>query len=523
VTNGKGHLFVIHGNLLELACDAVLVPSDVVMKVEDYWERWKLDRQTLRSLWKPGGRVSEATVVDGQRVRYLDIGSVPSLADLDWLRDGIKAGLAAAVKDFEANPEALHNRERPLLAMPLVGVGQGGFNEKRGEALAMLLEEAQVAADSGLDVAIVCFHRSDYAALQSKRWRVEDGPGQLAPELVTAADDLGRGVKGGEVALFLGAGVSQAAGLPTWGELLKRMAERAPGGLALSPEFQRLVDEAPERAGTMLKDALGEAFEDVLVAALGAERYAVSHGLLASLRVGEVLTTNIDQLYEKAAEMPFGRQLSVLPWGHVPGRPPWLLKIHGDLKNRDLVFTKEDYDNYAVQHRPLGAVVQSLLITRHLVFVGYSLRDRDFVELANEVAAILARSKAAHTQIGTVLTLTEPTQERATQWADSFRILSAGDDDPEITNADGRLLEIFLDRMAWRAAEDEWSWILDDRFIHLLEEGEDRKFAEILKHLQIPESAKWNALREVLKSYGARSTGGKSETVSDRNDRSVER
>jgi hypothetical protein len=266
--------------------------------------------------------------------------------------------------------------------------------------------------------------------------------------------------------------------------------------------------EAPEDAGSMLKEALGEAFEDVLVEALGAERYAVSHGLLASLKVGEVLTTNIDQLYEKAAEMPLEGQLSVLPWGRVPGRPPWLLKMHGDVENGDLVLTKEDY---ATRHRPLGSVVQSLLITRHLVFVGYSLRDSDFIELANEVAAILARSEAAHTRIGTVLTLTEPPQERTTQWAGSFRILSVGDDDPEITNADGRLLEIFLDRMAWRAAEDEWSWILDDRFLHLLEDGDDRKFADTLKHLPIPESPKWSALRQLRKSYGMRTADGKAE------------
>ena len=34
---------------------------------------------------------------------------------------------------------------------------------------------------------------------------------------------------------------------------------------------------------------------------------------------------------------------------------------------------------------------------------------------------------------------------------------------------------------------DEWSpWILDDRFLHLLEDGDDRKFADALKHFRFP-------------------------------------
>ena len=162
----------------------------------------------------------------------------------------------------------------------------------------------------------------------------------------------------------------------------------------------------------------------------------MTHGLLASLRVGEVLTTNIDQLYERAAKVPLGR-LSVLPWRRMPGRPPWLLKMHGDLgKMQDLVITREDYADYDRNHGPLGAVVQALLITRHLVFIGYSLRDKNFVKLANEVAATLNRSDAKHRLIGTVLALTNASMDKTPQWEGSFDILSVGDDDPQITNVE---------------------------------------------------------------------------------------
>jgi NAD-dependent SIR2 family protein deacetylase len=340
--------------------------------------------------------------------------------------------------------------------------------------------------------------------LQSRRWGAIGAGSLLGTDLDDIADRLGQDVKQGGVALFLGAGVSRAAGLPTWQDLLTRLA---PEELRSSPEFQDWVDYDPPRGASRLKEVLGNDFDGALRAALSTDSYGLTHGLLASLRVGEVLTTNIDQLYELAAVVPLlPKKLSVLPWKRMPDRPPWLLKMHGDLDNADLVFTEEDYTNFEKDHGALGAVLQALLITRHLVFVGYSLRDKNFVDLAKEVATTLVLSGAPHTLIGTVLTLTDAPGDSSTPWGDSFQTFSVGDNDPEITNADGRRLEIFLDRVAWRAAEDEWSWILDDRYWHLLEDGKERTFAEALKDLQIPKAAKWNALRELLTDYGLKTS-----------------
>ena len=69
----------------------------------------------------------------------------------------------------------------------------------------------------------------------------------------------------------------------------------------LSPEFQHWVADDPPRGASRLKEVLGNDFDGALRAALSTDSYGLTHGLLASLRVGEVLTTNIDQLYELAA------------------------------------------------------------------------------------------------------------------------------------------------------------------------------------------------------------------------------
>jgi hypothetical protein len=129
------------------------------------------------------------------------------------------------------------------------------------------------------------------------------------------------------------------------------------------------------------------------------------------------------------------------------------------------------------------------------------------VKLANEVAAVLVRSETKNRRIGTVLTLTDASMDRIPQWENSFETLPIGDNDPQITNVATRLLEIFLDRVAWRAAEDEWSWILDGRYGQLLDDSE-RDFAKVLEQLKVPESPKWKALRELLSDYGLKEKGG---------------
>ena len=103
--------------------------------------------------------------------------------------------------------------------------------------------------------------------------------------------------------------------------------------------------------------------------------------------------------------------------------------------------------------------------TGHLVFAGYSLRDSDFNELAVEVANALQRSGTSHRRIGTVLSLA-PMSTATIALAD-IKVVNVGDDDPEEGPADAWLLEIFLDQMAWRAAEGESSWVLDDRYARL--------------------------------------------------------
>ncbi len=491
----RGHVFVAHGDLLELACDSVLVPTDENFHVGRHWNRWKLSPEDAAQIqWR--GRVTEPVTIGDQQVRYVKTGADRPEQDVKWLREGVGAALAAAATDLDTRV-ALHRRERPLIAMPIIGVGAGGFDHQRGSALEAVLEEAHDATVLGIDVAVICKTRADYSAVQFKRpdshWSRD-----LTDVQLKEADDLGHKVQHGEAALFLGAGVSMAAGLPDWSSLLLEIAHDS--GYRGSG-FSALTSSDPLAAASQLQEHLGEQFRQAIRDHLPDVPYAVGHALLASLRVDEVITTNVDALYEKAAHEPFEGRLKVLPWGRSPGRPPWLLKMHGDLEEGNLVFTAEQYELNDQENGPLGAIVQALLVTRHLVFVGYSLRDADFMRLADEVARILHGRKASHTEVGTVLSVT-PTRTPEHPWEHDLHVVQLGDEVDGVSPADARNLEIFLDRMAWRAARVEASWLLDQRYASLLD-GDELQLVRALQELEVPDKdPRWHDLRHLLRAYG---------------------
>jgi hypothetical protein len=51
----------------------------------------------------------------------------------------------------------------------------------------------------------------------------------------------------------------------------------------------------------------------------------------------------------------------------------------------DIVLTREDYIRYSSIKSALAGVVQSLLITKHFLFVGFSLTDDNFVKIVDQV------------------------------------------------------------------------------------------------------------------------------------------
>jgi len=117
--------------------------------------------------------------------------------------------------------------------------------------------------------------------------------------------------------------------------------------------------------------------------------YSITHSLLASLQITEIVTTNYDRLYEAVCN-DTEKAIAVLPYDTTENSNRWILKLHGDINHpEDIVLTREDYLRYQDRREALTGIVQALLLTKHMLFVGFSLQDDNFHKIMDAVRKAL--------------------------------------------------------------------------------------------------------------------------------------
>jgi hypothetical protein len=504
-----GHVFVVGADLRRLVCDDVLVPTDRSLRVTPEW-RGLLPDDVVASedhddlcldlAWRGGERVLQVPRGwAGDRSQQLWL--VDTVDDrerdaedaLRWIVDGAREALAAVAQRQVAEP--VHGRARRLVALPALGTGWGGAAGQRGRLLQQLLPVLREgAAEHGFDVALVLRGPSDLAAAQRVR-RAEPVGWDLPGHLRERAEDLGERARRGELAAFVGAGVSAAAGLPTWEQLLDELAERSGLDEALRAGLSRLP--AQDAAALLARELGREQLEGFVKERFGPGQYALAHALIADLPVQEFVTTNYDPLVELAAA-DIGRDLSVLPFEDaVPGRP-WLLKLHGDAAHPEsIVLTREEYLQFGDSRAALAGVLHSLLLTRHVLFVGTSMQDDDLIRIAHQVrSAIQARGAAPRRRSGTVLALRDD-PARVLLWEQDVQTVAMAPADTPPAEA-ARLLEVLLDLIGCLSTPPT-GYLLDPAYRGMLD-AEERALAEALEQVErvVPEGETASATAEVV-------------------------
>ena len=518
-----GHVFVVRGTLEHLIADDLLISTDFRGHVERHfhgalgWTEGELPPPEEAPSFAAGQRVFPLPGRDGGPRRWLVAVGADYGEKVPWLLDGVRGALLDAVAAGRNQPS---RGVRQRIAMPVMGVGKGGFNAERGAVIDGLLREARtVARDHGVDVVLVAFKPSDYSALQAVRRRHHDVP--LPRDGESVAVELAAHARNGRLALFMGAGTGIPAGLPSWDQLVSQLA--ADVRLADSTGLEKLnpLDAAEvlrRETVTRANELCGKSLGDFVVQRIGRPpRYALSHILLAALQAEHVITTNFDQLYEAAVAAVQGERPPVVLPNSGDGAiesaldsSGWLLKLHGDVGDASsIVLDRRSFVRYDATRRPLGGVLQTTLLTKHLLVVGASMNDDNVIRLVHEVSALHEDGNRTSRRLGTVLTLThEPLRQHL--WAPEFTHVHVGSDADTLAEA-GRQLEIFLDRVALLTAPLH-THLLDPRYRELLGTPEEQELADDLvdvlgrmERLSQDRTANdpWTAVTAALRAFGA--------------------
>ena len=469
-----GHLFITRGDLKRLACDAILVPSGIWDgRYGDITGKW-----TSLGLPMEDGRVTPAPSEESRAVKVCDGSPAIWLGHTGaagkppgWYAEAITAFVRAAGRP--STPLAKHRPlgdDRPLLGVPVVGIGEGGAFEVKGDvvretvtAILDTIDDANVVAD----VALVAWTREAYAAAQQARALVR-GDSWLEDKHRETASALADQARDGELVLFMGAGTGIGAGLPTWRGLLDDLRDRA--GVTDAEDKKELDALDPRDAGLVLDRRLkarGQSLVKAIIEQVKTEQVSLIHQLLASWPVREAVTTNYDTCFERAWT-DARREHVVLPKVSAQGAKAWLLKLHGSIDDPDrIVLSREDYLRFEGEGVALAGIVQAMLLTRHMLFVGYSLSDDNFHRLVHQAkTAIGTIEQRPEALFGTAITPERPGLS-ADIWDKDIGFLSTAEE------PDGavRQMAVVLDYVGQQAAAPA-AHMLDDTYSGVFSDAE---------------------------------------------------
>jgi SIR2-like domain len=207
--------------------------------------------------------------------------------------------------------------------------------------------------------------------------------------------------KRGQLCLFVGAGVSQECGLPSWNVLIERLSAKA------FPSDEKNIKMALEGYSNtaktrILRSILGSGFNKAVSDCLYAEPITISKNLetIADCGIKRILTYNFDELIEEAlasANIEFdafepGDAINSNYRGAIVFHPHGLITPimdEAELTRKSIVLSEEDYNQLNMQPYSWGNVIQLGLLTQFTcLFVGVSLADPNTRKLLDVCRAL---------------------------------------------------------------------------------------------------------------------------------------
>lgn len=476
VADRTGQLFIIDGDLNRVRSDAVLIPTDIGYHLTSLWDSlvvpgWesRVDRTQPDWMVNPDPASSRLP----QQVWFANVGHISDRIDayVDVADAYVRSASVSLAERDRGTVRSIPHR----LSLNVLGTGAGGMSRQRGLLIRHLVGRlSALVAELGVDVILVTWGFKQYGAARraQRLLRSMSTLSRVHPVLHDPTIDRAVRELSGEnllqrLVLFVGAGVSRGAGLPDWDELIELLAAEAEPPI----DLHRLRAMDSRDQAQVLMQYLGEAhYRQRIVELLTSPKYGLAHGLLASLDAHEVVTTNYDSLIENAYGT--ARAPAVLPQHPVGQDGRWILKLHGSVDDPSgIVLARQDYLGLPERSAALFGILQAMLMTKHMLFVGYSLTDDTFHRVMHDVR----RARGELTRpIGSALTLFEDPLLQ-TLWGDVLHFVPMAPRPDEVTKDDidraARRLEIVLDEIAIRSA-DISAFLLDPTYDGVLDDGE---------------------------------------------------
>ena len=189
-----------------------------------------------------------------------------------------------------------------------------------------------------------------------------------------------------QLVLFVGAGASVDSGMPLWGNAIDEIA----GKMVLSAKQrdtlkiqQYYFNSRGKKEYTQLMRDIFHFGDHLLPTKL--------HKKILDFHTSTIVTTNYDNLIELAAEEK-GEFIRVISQDiDMPYRKSRreLIKMHGDFEHDNFVLKEDDYLNYSRNFRLIETYVKSLIGSKVVLFIGYSLNDPDVKHIISWVKDVL--------------------------------------------------------------------------------------------------------------------------------------
>lgn len=238
----------------------------------------------------------------------------------------------------------------------------------------------------------------------------------------------------GKAVVFVGSGLSQAAGLPSWKGLLERMLQWCDeNGIHVDNRLE-LPDLIRKKEYLTVADQLEEALRennlrDCLNSIFNDQPYSPTdtHFVLTRMPFAAALTTNFDRLLESAYTKALPSAPKVITFKNKPelmkllGEEEfYVLKTHGTIDDTEtLVLGRKKFSHLISGEHAYKRHLETVLLTKTLFFVGFSLSDPDLKPLMDGLLEDFKGHSRTHYALMDGATLTNVETER---WSRDYSI-----------------------------------------------------------------------------------------------------